>query len=115
MKCLYNVESISDMFTRFSNIVNTLKPLSRDTLTFELVSKVLYLLAKKLEPKVTVIFQAKDHNKLELNQVIGSLSNHEMINSNEDDKKKKKKKDLVLKAYPDGDDEDFNDEDSLPL
>lgn len=62
-----------------------------------------------MEPKFTAIIEDKDLTKLQLNQLIGSLITHEMINLNEEEKKKKKK-DLALKAYPDGDGEEFNDE-----
>lgn len=83
-----------------------LKAFGRDISNIVLVNKLLQSLPHSLEPKVTAILMAKDLNKLEIDQFIGSLITHEMINSNDD---KNKKKDLALKAFPD--DKKINDED----
>lgn len=73
-----------------------------------MISKILRSLPKDWEPKVTAIIE--DLSKLAVNQLIGFLVTHEMINSNEDEKKKKKKG-LALNAHPDGDDDNFDNED----
>lgn len=52
--------------------------------------------------------EANDLAKIELDQLINSLITHEMINSIDDDKDKKA---LTLKASPNDDNEDINEED----
>lgn len=107
---MHDSETISNMFTYFTNIVNGLKTLYRTIPNIELVSKLLRWLKKSWKLKVTAILEVKDLNKLDLDQLIRSLTTYEIINSNENDKMKKKKG-PVLKTYPDGDHEYYNDED----
>lgn len=44
-----------------------------------------------MEPKFTAIIEDEDLTKLQLNELIGSLITHEMINMNEVEKKRKRK------------------------
>ncbi|XP_038882257.1 uncharacterized protein LOC120073484 [Benincasa hispida] len=53
-------ETISEMFTRFTNIVNALKGLGKSYTTSENVRKILRSLPKSWEAKVTMIQEAKD-------------------------------------------------------
>ncbi|KAI5323313.1 hypothetical protein L3X38_032385 [Prunus dulcis] len=71
-------ESISKMFTRFTDIINSLKALGKDYTNVEHVRKILWSLPKKWEPKVTVITEAKDLSKLSLDELLGSLMTHEI-------------------------------------
>ncbi len=57
-------ETISCMFTRFTNIVNGLKSLGKSYTTSDLVRKILRSLPRSWEAKVTAIQEAKDSNKL---------------------------------------------------
>lgn len=84
-------ETISEMYTRFTNIVNGLTSLGRETPTVEIVRKILQALPpKKWRPKVTAIEEAKDLKTLSVEQLIGSLITHEMVLTEEEDEKPKK-------------------------
>ncbi|CAL9078878.1 unnamed protein product [Musa textilis] len=48
-------ETIDDMYTRFMDVVNSLKSLGKSFSDFELVNKILRSLPKRWDPKVTVI------------------------------------------------------------
>ncbi|CAL9021262.1 unnamed protein product [Prunus brigantina] len=52
------------MFTRFANIINSLKALGKDYTNVERVRKILWPLLKKWEPKVTAVREARDLSKL---------------------------------------------------
>ncbi|GAV58048.1 UBN2 domain-containing protein, partial [Cephalotus follicularis] len=52
---MHNVECISDMFTRFTTIANSLKNLGKSYSNEELVRKILRCLPKNWTPKVTAI------------------------------------------------------------
>lgn len=79
----------------------------------ELANKIIRFLPRSWEANVTIILEARDLTKLEVDQFIGSLITHEMINFNDD---KRKRKDLALKASsPNNDDEDIKDEKILLL
>ncbi|GAV90303.1 DUF4219 domain-containing protein/UBN2 domain-containing protein, partial [Cephalotus follicularis] len=69
--------SISDMFTRFTTIINSLKNLGKSYSNQELVRKILRCLPKCWAPKVTAIEEAKDLSTLPLEQLLGSLMTHE--------------------------------------
>ncbi|XP_058005329.1 uncharacterized protein LOC131181317 [Hevea brasiliensis] len=87
-------ETISEMSTRFTDLVNVLKALEKEFTEEELVKKVLRSLPKSWETKVTVIFDTKDFSKFTYDELIGSLIAHEMLydksKSNVDDEKKKR-------------------------
>jgi hypothetical protein len=57
-----------------------------------LVKKVLKFISKTRELKVTIIVEANDLNKMELDELHGSLTTHEMIFQGNDETTKKKKK-----------------------
>ncbi|WJZ99484.1 hypothetical protein VitviT2T_017926 [Vitis vinifera] len=71
-------ESIVEMFSRFLVIVNGLEALGKTYTEVEKVMKILRSLPKKWETKVTAIQEAKDLNKLSLEELIGSLMTYEI-------------------------------------
>ena len=71
-------ETIGDMFTRFTDVVKSLKGLGKSFSDFELVNKILRSLSKSWDPKVTAIQEAKDLNNFPLEELIGSLMTYEM-------------------------------------
>ncbi|GAV62252.1 DUF4219 domain-containing protein/UBN2 domain-containing protein, partial [Cephalotus follicularis] len=73
---------ISDMFTRFTTIINSLKNLGKSYPNQELVRKILRCLPKSWTPKVTAIEEAKDLSALPLEQLLGSLMTHETTMKN---------------------------------
>ena len=70
-------ESIDDMFTRFTNILNALKNLGKVYSTPKNVRKILRSLPKT-EAKVIAIQEAKYLIKLLLDELVGSLLTHEI-------------------------------------
>ncbi|GAV77808.1 hypothetical protein CFOL_v3_21278 [Cephalotus follicularis] len=82
---MHNDECISDIFTRFTTIVNSLKNL---TLTKNFWS-----------PKVAAIEEAKDLSTLPLEQLLGSLMTHETTMKNHENVDVKKKKSIALKPF----------------
>lgn len=71
-------ESISEMFTRFTDIINNLKSLSKTYPNHEIVRKILKCLPKEWKPKVTTIQELKNLKTLALDQLMGSLITYEM-------------------------------------
>ncbi|GAV69486.1 UBN2 domain-containing protein, partial [Cephalotus follicularis] len=79
---MHDDESISDMFTRFTTIINSLKNLGKSYPNQELVRKILRCLPMCWTPKVTTIEEAKDLSTLPLEQLLGSLMTHETTMKN---------------------------------
>ena len=91
-------ESISDMFTRFTDIINGLKSLGKVYSNIDLVRKVLRSLPKEWDPKVTAIIEAKqDLTNYSLDELLGSLMTHE-ITMNKDEDQGRKEKSLAFKV-----------------
>ncbi|GAV68040.1 zf-CCHC domain-containing protein/UBN2 domain-containing protein, partial [Cephalotus follicularis] len=90
---MHDNESISDMFTRFTTIINSLKNLGKSYPNHELVRKIL-----SWTPKVMAIEEAKDLSTLPLEQLLGSLMTHETIMKNHENVEVKKKKAIAFKA-----------------
>ncbi|GAV65025.1 UBN2 domain-containing protein, partial [Cephalotus follicularis] len=95
---MHDNESISDMFTRFTTIINSLKNLGKSYYNQELVRKILRCLPKSWTPKVTAIEEAKDLSTLPLEQLLGSLMTHETTMKNHENVEVKKKKAITFKA-----------------
>ena len=93
-----STETISEIFTRFIDIINDLKSLGRTYSNSDLVEKVLRSLPDKWDPKVTVIQEAKDLNNLSLEELLGSLITHELTMKRHTDEEGKKKKIIALKT-----------------
>ncbi|GAV85747.1 UBN2 domain-containing protein, partial [Cephalotus follicularis] len=95
---MHDNENISDMFTHFTTIINSLKNLGKSNSNHELVRKILRCLPKSWTPKVTAIEEAKDLSTLPLEQLLGSLMTHETTMKNHENVEVKKKKSIALKA-----------------
>ncbi|GAV75366.1 zf-CCHC domain-containing protein/UBN2 domain-containing protein [Cephalotus follicularis] len=107
---MYDNESISDMFTRFTTIINSLKNLGKSYPNQELVRKILRCLPKCWTPKVTAIEEAKDLSTLPLEQLLGSLMTHETTMKNHEHKEVKKKKSIAFKASKEESESDEDDD-----
>ena len=83
-------ESIRDMFTRFTNILNSLKNLGKVYSTPENVGKIFRSLSKSWKAKVTAIQEAKDLTNLPLDELVGSLMTHEVTSTWERNPKRRK-------------------------
>ncbi|GAV58449.1 UBN2 domain-containing protein, partial [Cephalotus follicularis] len=95
---MHDNESISDMFTRFTTIVNSLKNLEKSYSNQELVKKILRCLSRSWTPKVTAIEEAKDLSTLPLEQLLGSLMTHKTTMKNHEHVEVKRKKTIALRA-----------------
>ena len=100
-------ETIGDMYTLFTDVINSLKGLDKSFSDFELVNKILRSLPKSWDPKVTAIQEMKDLNNFPLEELIGSLMTYEMtlLEHFEPDEHlnhlPKNRKDMALKSQED--------------
>lgn len=92
-------ESIQDMHTRFTSIINELHSLGEIIPRNKLVRKVLSVLPSSWESKVNDITEAKDLQTLTIDEPVGNLKTYEMKRKKENERREpKKEKNLVLKA-----------------
>ena len=93
-------ETITEMFTRFTGIINELNALGRTYTNSNLVRKLLRSLPRTWEAKVTAIQEAKYLSKIPLDELIGSLMIHEITMQDHDQgKDSKKKRSIALKSF----------------
>ncbi|GAV89529.1 UBN2 domain-containing protein, partial [Cephalotus follicularis] len=104
-------ESVSDMFTRFTTIINSLKNLGKSYSYQELVRKILRCLLKSWTPKVTAIEEAKDLSTLPLEQLLSSSMTHETTMKNHEHVETKNKKPIALKASKEDSETTWDDSD----
>ena len=71
-------ESIVEMITRFTKIVNDLEALGRVINESEKVMKILKSLSSKWHTKATAIQKAKDLTKLPMEELLRSLMTYEI-------------------------------------
>ena len=86
------------MYTRFTNVINSLKSLGKVYTNQELVSKILRSLSTTWDAKSTAIQEAKDLDTLPLKQLVGSLMTYEMTIKQKNEENEKKKKVIALKT-----------------
>ena len=93
-------ESIVDMFTRFTNVVNEHEGLGNRVSEEDKVSKILRCLPFKMTSKTEAIKEEKNLKELPLVELFGSLMTYEMKivrQENEIQEEEGKKKSIVLK------------------
>ncbi|XP_070032693.1 uncharacterized protein [Nicotiana tomentosiformis] len=92
-------ESIQDMHTQFTSIINELHSLREIIPRNKLVREVLSVLPSSWEIKVNVITEAKDLQTLTMDELVGNLKTYEMKENKDNERKEpNKEKNLVLKA-----------------
>ncbi|CAJ2659626.1 unnamed protein product [Trifolium pratense] len=89
-------ETIDEMFSRFTTIINELRSLGKTFSTNDRIRKLLRCLPVTWRPMVTAITQTKDLKTLPIEDLIGTLKAHEVILQG--DKPLKKEKTIALKA-----------------
>src|SRR4051812_20480138 len=90
-------ESIMDMYTRFTDITNSLIGLGKTYSSVECVRKILLALTSDWEKKVIAIEEANDLSTLSVEYLIGNLMTYE-VNLQERRKEVSRKKSIVFKA-----------------
>ena len=91
-------ETIVQMYSRFTNIINCLKTLEKTHTQLELVRKIVRSLSTSWIHKVTAIEESKDLEKYDLEELIGSLMTHEIHIHSLQNKDESKRKCLALKV-----------------
>ena len=93
-------ESIVEMFTRFTDVVNGLEGLGKRVSEQDKVSKNLRCLPPKWNSKTEAIEEAKNLKELPLEELIGSLMTYEMkiARQEKEMQEESKKKSIALKA-----------------
>ena len=92
-------ETIVEMISRFTDIVNGLKALGKTYKESEKVMKILRSLPSKLHTKVTTIQEAKYLTNLPLEELIGPLMTYEInLVKKQQEGEEKKKKSIALKV-----------------
>ncbi|GJY79916.1 hypothetical protein Tco_0492667 [Tanacetum coccineum] len=101
-------ESIDNAFARFNTIITSLKALDEGYSSKNYVRKFLRARHPKWRAKVTTIEESKDLTSLSLNELIGNLKVHEMINKKYSEivKAKGERRPLALKAKKKSSDEE---------
>ncbi|XP_075080559.1 uncharacterized protein LOC142166047 [Nicotiana tabacum] len=92
-------ESIQDMHTRFTSIINELHSLGEIIPRNKLVRKILNVLPGSWESKVNAITEAKDLQNLTIDELIRNLKTCEMKKKKDHERRDpKKEKNMVLKT-----------------
>ena len=92
-------ETIVEMITRFTDIVNGLEALRKTYKKSNKVMKILRSLLSKWGAKVTLIQEAKYLTKLPLENLIGSMMTYEInLAKKQQEWEDKKQKSIALKA-----------------
>ena len=93
-------ESIVEMFTRFTDVVNGLEGLGKRVSKQDKVSKILRCIPPKWNSKTEAIEEAKNLKELPLEELIGSLMTYEMkiARQEKEMQEESKKKSIALKA-----------------
>ncbi|XP_070003059.1 uncharacterized protein [Nicotiana sylvestris] len=94
-----NDESIQDMHTRFTSIINELHSLGESITRNKLVRKILSVLPSSWESNVNAITEAKDLQTLTMDELVGNLKTYEMKKKKNNERREpKREKNLVLKT-----------------
>jgi hypothetical protein len=112
-------ENISQMSTRFTNIINCLKSLGKIYTNEKNVRKILRSLPKRWKAKKTAIYEARDLKVLSLDELFGSLITYELeMNSKVEEEEVKPKKNFALKSSHhdhDNSEEESDEEEEIAL
>ena len=103
-------ESFDEFYVKLKDIVNSTFNLGETIPEPKIVRKVLRSLPKRFHPKITVIEESKDIDKIPLTKLVGNLQTYELGLTRID--KMGKGKSMALKAKSSEIDESSDDEDS---
>src|SRR3954471_3231625 len=105
-------ESIKDMYTKFTDITNSLIGLGKTYSSVECVRKILLALTSDWEKKVTAIEEANDLSTLSVEYLIGNLMAYK-VNLQEIRKKEYRKNSIAFKTIQEHD--ESNEDDDINL
>ncbi|KAH9697097.1 hypothetical protein KPL71_023471 [Citrus sinensis] len=108
-------ENVYSMYTRFTDIVNTLGALGKTFSNSEKVKKIIRSLPKEWRPKRTAIEEAKDLNVLPIDDLIGSLISYEEDLAAEKGHEEKKKNIALETSKRESDEESEMDDEELAM
>ncbi|XP_073224793.1 uncharacterized protein [Cicer arietinum] len=93
-------ESINDLQTRFTHVINNLNALGKVIDNEQQINKVMRCLTRQWQPKVTAIAESKDLGSMTIATLFGKLREHEMElhRLNESELTDRKRKGLSLKT-----------------
>ncbi|XP_070045152.1 uncharacterized protein [Nicotiana tomentosiformis] len=92
-------ESIQDMRTRFTSIINELHSLGETIPRNKLSRKILSVLPSSWESKVNAITEAKDLQTLTIDELVGNLKTYEMKKKKDNERREpNRENNLVLKT-----------------
>ncbi|XP_070049779.1 uncharacterized protein [Nicotiana tomentosiformis] len=93
-------ESIQNMYTRFTSIINELHSLGEIIPRNKLVWKILNVLSGSWESKANAITEVKDLQKLTIDELISNLKTYEIKKKKDHERREpQKENNLVLQAY----------------
>ncbi|KAH9744422.1 Integrase catalytic domain-containing protein [Citrus sinensis] len=108
-------ENVYSMYTRFTDIVNTLGALGKTFSNSKKVKKIIRSLPKEWRPKRTAIEEAKDLNVLPIDDLIGSLISYEEDLAAEKGHEEKKKNIALKASKRESDEESEMDDEELAM
>nr|XP_016492249.1 PREDICTED: uncharacterized protein LOC107811770 [Nicotiana tabacum] len=92
-------ESVQEMHTQFTSIINELHSLGKTIARNKLVRKILSMLPSSWESKVNAITEAKDLQELTINELVGNPKTYEMKKKKDSERREpNKENNLVLKT-----------------
>ncbi|MQM10854.1 hypothetical protein Taro_043752 [Colocasia esculenta] len=103
-------ESITQMYSKFTDITNGLADLGKSYEMGDMVRKILRSLPASWTPKVTAIEEANDLKRMSLEKLIGSLMAHEINMERLGESSSRKKHSNALKATEGRSEEESEDE-----
>ncbi|MQL77988.1 hypothetical protein Taro_010407 [Colocasia esculenta] len=106
-------ESITQMFSWFTDITNGLDSLGKSYEIGDMVRKILRSLPASWTPKVTAIEEANDLKRMSLEKLIGSLMAHEINMERLGESSSRKKHSNALKAEEDESEEGSYSQESM--
>ena len=71
-------ENVKEMYVRLSNLVFKSKALGKPYTELEIVWKILRILPRSFEEKVTAIQESKDLKQIKVEELIGNLTTYEL-------------------------------------
>ena len=106
-------ESISDMYSRFQDIVHSLISLGKEFSEEDQVRKILNSLTPEWDQKTLAIEEANDISTLKIEELIGNLMSFEVQMIGRRESKASEKKSMAFNALTDGSDSNSDNDEEI--